>query len=407
MTLGGCSYLPHSGPTRYAIDLAATDHVRKKDRVVMNYALVDISQHVLKAVKEKNPHSFKKSFGVGKGGAPEIRVGVGDLLQVSIYESGPGGLFQGGDAATRGAGSGTVLPLQFVASNGYITVPYAGQIKAAGRSVEQIQHSVEAALKQRAIEPQVVIALPEQSSAEVSIFGTAVRNLRSRLRPGGERVLELLARVGLVVPPHEALVTLHRGKKRASINFQSLVENPDENIFLYPGDLVYVSRHQLKYSALGAVANSVTSGVAGDVAVTATSGQFVFDTPEVYLTDAVSRAGGLLEGRANTRGVYLYRLEHRDLLEEIGVDLTQFSSDTDMIPTIYRADFSDPSVFFAANQFAMRNRDLIYVVNADAVELEKFVGHVSNVSRGIAGTVTDYQTLKNPGGTSQINVTAR
>lgn len=388
--LSGCSYLPHSGPTHYSIHGRASETIRTRDRVAMDYVLVDISEKVLNSVRYTSHTSLHKSFGAGKGPSPEIKIGVGDTLQISIYESSPGGLFQSGDITTRVSTSAT-LPLQFVDHNGMITVPYAGQIKAAGRSPLQVQRSIEASLRQRAIEPQVIISLPEQTSADVSIFGNAVGNLRSRIRPGGERILELLARAGVSAPPHEALITLQRGKKRASIQFQSLLERPEENIYLHPGDIIYASRLQQRFSVFGAAANTTQT--------TGLTGQFVFDSGDVSLTEAVARAGGLLDTRASTRGVYLYRLEQRDVLEEFGADLKRFSDDRDHLPTIYRADFSDPSIFFVANRFPMRHRDVIYIVNADAVELEKFVTHVSTVTGAVANVSTDIVTIRNPSAT--------
>lgn len=383
---GGCTYLPHSGPSGHHIEHYASDAKTVERRhVATDYVLVDVSHKVLKAVRHAAPVSMLTSFGTGRGSSPEIKIGVGDTVQVTIYELGPGGLFSVGDVTTRVSNS-VAIPTQFVDHRGFITVPYAGQIKVSGRSTLQVQRSIEAALKQRAIEPQVLVSLPEQASADVSIFGDAVGNLRSRLRPGGESILELIARVGVRAPTHETLITLQRGRKRASINFQSLLDRPDENIYLRPGDIIYASREPQRFSVFGATQNTTQT--------TGTTGQFIFDTADVSLTEAVARAGGLLDNRAHTRGVYVYRLEHRDVLDELNIDLGKFSDHKDMIPTIYRANFSDPSIFFSASRFPMRHRDVLYVANADSIELEKFLAHVTAVTGAVSAVTGDVRIIR-------------
>ena len=384
---GACSYLPEAGPSRFAIDRNASESLLLDKRaVVTDYVLLDISQNVLSHVLDIGPESFFRSFGGGKGPAPNIRIGVGDALQVSIFEASVGGLFSSGEIGTR-PGNFTTLPLQTVDHRGNITVPYAGQINVVGQTVVDVQNKIEARLAQRAIEPQVVVSLPEQSSAEISVFGDATGNFRARVRSGGERVLDMIARAGVRFPGHEVFVTLQRGERRATIHFPRLIDKPDENIFVRPGDVLYVNRNQQRFTVLGATGQlTQTQGL---------NGQFAFETPELSLTEAVARAGGLLDSRANARSVFLYRLEYRESLERMGVLLTQFPPEQTLIPTIYRANFVDPSVFFTATQFPMRHRDIIYVANANSVELEKFLNHLRLVTGTVAGVTGDVLSTRN------------
>jgi polysaccharide export outer membrane protein len=94
--------------------------------------------------------------------------------------------------------------------------------------------------------------------------------------------------------------------------------------------------------------------------------------------------------------VFVYRVEHRQTLEALKVDLRKFPRDQKFIPTIYRANFSDPSSFFFAQSFPIRHKDIIYVANADAVELTKFLGFLRTVTASVAGVTTDALTISNP-----------
>ncbi len=87
--------------------------------------------------------------------------------------------------------------------------------------------------------------------------------------------------------------------------------------------------------------------------------------------------------------MFLYRLEYRSSLERMGVDLMKFSPGEKLIPTVYRSNYRDPSSFFAAQSFQMRHKDIIYVSNADAVEVTKFLGYVTTITSSVSGVAGD------------------
>src|SRR5215467_617481 len=149
-----------------------------------------------------------------------------------------------------------------------------------------------------------------------------------RIRPAGERVLDIISRAGGTrFPGYELFVTLQRKKQRATVYFPVLVSKPEENIFVAPGDVIYVYREQQKFVAVGAIgASGQTSSV---------TSQFAFEQETLSLNEAVAKAGGLLDARANPRQVFLYRMEHRAALQSMGVELSKFPPDQRYIPTVY------------------------------------------------------------------------
>ena len=74
-----------------------------------------------------------------------ITLGIGDIVSVTIFEAEAGGLFLPSEAGAR-PGNFVTLPDQIVDSDGNITVPYAGTIRAAGRTPLEVQQAIIEAL---------------------------------------------------------------------------------------------------------------------------------------------------------------------------------------------------------------------------------------------------------------------
>src|SRR5207244_1788085 len=136
--LASCTQLPVTGPDHRAISIGATESVTSNERVILDNVLLDINRTVLDFAVNIGPDSFFRTFGSDRGAAPVIRIGVGDVVQISIFESSAGGLFIPAEAGVR-PGNFVTLPSQTVDRSGTISVPFAGQIPAAGRSIPDIQ----------------------------------------------------------------------------------------------------------------------------------------------------------------------------------------------------------------------------------------------------------------------------
>jgi polysaccharide export outer membrane protein len=372
--------LPASGPYPDAVTNGSTTTLASDcSRSQLEYALVDLSSVVLQFAGPASQNSRYSSFGGGRGPAPEILVGIGDRIQIAIFEASTGGLFIPADAGSR-PGNFVTLPTQSVDAKGFISVPYAGQVRANRRSLPDIQRDIEQRLATRAIEPQAIVSLVEQRSSDVTVVGEVNTPNKFAITPAGERVLDVISRAGgLRQPGYDSFVTLSRGGRSATIYFNSLMRNPKENVFVLPGDTVYVYREQRTFLAFGA------SGL---------NGQFDFDSERVSLAEGVAKAGGLLDNRADPRQVLMYRLEDRKTLEKVGVNLDKFDPEATAIPTIYRTNLRDPSGFFLAQTFQLRNKDILYVSNSDSVELIKFLTVLDAVSGTIANVATDVVTTR-------------
>ena len=142
-----------------------------------------------------------------------------------------------------------------------------------------------------------------------------------------------------------------------------ILSDPRLNIELRSGDTVLVTREPRYFVALGAVGQTAS--------ITQLNRRITFDDRRLSLTEAIARAGGLQDDRANPSSVFLYRMENAQALRAAGIAVALAAGET--VPTIYRADFADPSMFFLAQRFPMRHEDTIFVSNAPATDLEKFL----------------------------------
>jgi polysaccharide biosynthesis/export protein len=372
--LPACGLLPGTGPTSDTIHGYATAGLRSN--AALPYALVDVSADTIGFLSQPNVVSFQGAF-PDKRPKPEQVAGVGDVLNVSIFEAAPGGLFTPATAAGARPGNFVDLPPQAVDQKGSIYVPYAGEIPAAARTLPEIQQAIVARLRNRAIEPQVVVSLNQQHSSVVSVLGDVNTPGVLALNSVGERLLALIARAG--GPKFEAIesyVTLQRDGKRVRVLLARVVLDPSENIFIRPNDVIFITHEAPTFTALGAL-NQNFFGFNSEI---------TFDVETLTLSQAIGKAGGLNDQQSDPREVFVYRYEDRRLLQKLGVDTARFTFDR--VPTIYHVNLRDPSGMLLAAGFQMRSKDVMYVANAPVIDYYKLLTAINNTANTVSNTAT-------------------
>src|SRR3982074_3429113 len=367
--LPACSLLPGTGPTSDAVNANATAGIRST--ASLPYALVDISSDTIGFLSQPNLITLKGAF-PDKRAKPTQVVGVGDILNISIFEAAPGGLFTPGQASGARPGNFVDLPPQAVDQKGSIYVPYAGEIPAAARTIPDIQQAIVARLRNRAIEPQVVVSLNQQHSSVVSVLGGVNTPGVLALNSVGERLLALIARAG--GPKFQAIesyVTLQRNGQPVRVLLSRVVHDPRENIFIRPNDVIFVTREAPTFTALGALNQNVFGF----------NSEIPFDVETLTLAQAMGKAGGLNDQQSDPSELYVYRYEDRHFLEKLGADVTRFTFDK--IPTIYRLNLRDPSGMLLAAGFQMRSKDVMYVANAKVVDYYKLLLLINNTTSAV------------------------
>jgi polysaccharide biosynthesis/export protein len=379
--LGGCGLLPLSGPA--GMDILSG----QRDPTSLPYALVKVTPKVIDLHAKNAPRLIVFN---DRRRPRDIVFGIGDIVSVTIFESSSGGLFIPGEGGVR-PGNFITIPNQPVDVQGNLSIPYAGAIRALGRTQVQVQDAIVAALKNRAIEPQAVVSLVEQKTSMITVLGEG-RSARIPATTTPERILDVISRAGIVAEAAatgavagaagaSTWVLLERNGRRAIAPFGALVYEPVNNIYVHPNDTIYLYREPQTFLAFGAVG---------------TQQQIPFGSWRLSLAEAISRAGGLLDTQADPASVFLYRGEARDFAEAMGIDCTPFEGP--VIPVVYTINLRDPAGYFLASSLEMRNKDIIYVSNAFAVESTKFMNYVNAIQTTIQSpmnTVTTAYGLRN------------
>ncbi|WP_256378808.1 polysaccharide biosynthesis/export family protein [Bradyrhizobium sp. Ai1a-2] len=361
LSCAGCIITPGSGPLATDVRSASEGF----EPASLPYALVKLTPEVAEVLGRHTPR-LSSAF-ADRTPAKAFRFGVGDTVSITIFESAAGGLFTS-DAGVR-AGNFVTVPNQAVDEKGYIAVPYAGTIRALGRTPSEIRDEVTDKLKGRALEPQVVVALAEQNTSLISVLGDVRAAGRFRASPSAERIIDSIARAGGPGSQgYDMWVSLERKGHRASVPFGALMYEPSNNIYVLPNDVIYLYSQPQTFVAFGA------SGL---------QGQFKFDAWRISLAEAIGKQGGMNDALADPSSVFLYRGETREVAKEMGVDCRPFKGP--IIPIIYLINLRDPSGYFLTQTFEMRNKDVIYTSNSTTVETTKFL----NFLRTVLATAND------------------
>jgi polysaccharide export outer membrane protein len=350
--LTGCSTQSAQGPTSFEI---AHNSGRDTD-----FVLIDLSPAVLQQFAEFKRPSLLESFGNATP-APIRTLEKGDIVSVTIWDAG-GGLFspQGSVPAQSGTTLGTQqtnIPNQTVDPDGRITVPFAGQIRVAGKSVVEAQRAIMGALAQKALQPQVLVNLVTDQSNSVTVIGDVKTPNRLPLDINGTRILDAIARAGgSVAPAFNEIVQLTRRGVAKRVRLSWIHDNPVENIYLQPDDTVYVLHDPEAVAVLGAATKNM---------------RLEFDTEKMTLADAVGLAEGLRDNQAEPSGVFIFRMEPSELVHGMKADAA--AANGGMVPVVFRTDLRAPQDFFLAQTFQMRDKDIVYVANAETTQFDKLI----------------------------------
>lgn len=343
LLMSGCEVVPKTGPTSEAIRTAADE----PQSTIVPFAFAPVSPETL-GVLEARLAAPARDINTGRPvSGPQLA--VGDAVTVTIWEAVEGGLFSG-------QGGGSSLPSQRIGPSGTIIVPYAGKVRAAGRTPDAVADAVVSALAGKAIEPQVLVTVDASPRSSVTVIGdAATKSGRVALQGVGERVLDVVAASGgASVPAHRTLVRLTRGDAVGETHLSRILREPGQNVRVRSGDVITLQDSQRSYTVLGA--SNQPSRVP-------------FSTEIVTLDQAIAETGGLLDNRSDPGSVFVFRYEQSEVVSTI----TGEPQSEPVAPIVYNLDLRNPGAFFLASRFEMADRDIVYVANAELADAQKIL----------------------------------
>jgi polysaccharide export outer membrane protein len=357
--LSGCAGFDTSvGPSKGQI-LKISD-----DGVLQGVRVVTVNNLVARQIKMQETHaSFANDLPMAQRTTQSI--GKGDVLSVLIWEAPPAALFGGsnlGSTTSLGSANTTALPEMQVGPTGEITVPYAGRIYVEGRTLPEIEREIVDRLSGKAHMPQVTVRLAQNASSQVTVVGEVATNTLMPLSPKGERILDALSRAGGTKQPVEKMmIQLTRGNQVESMPLSDIIAIPSENIILQAGDIVTAVFQPFSFTALGAAGRNQ---------------EVNFEARGITLSQALGRVSGLEDRRADPRGVFLFRWA--DPRTVPGGAMNAVQDEQGRIPVIYRINMKDPATYFAMQNFAMKDKDVLYVSNSPVAEFQRFLSIITS-----------------------------
>ncbi|MEM9011657.1 MAG: polysaccharide biosynthesis/export family protein [Pseudomonadota bacterium] len=344
-TVSACGTLPRSGPSKSEIE-ASTDDLE------LGVAVVEVNDLVAQRTLIDETLGFSLEF--QRAGVRNVdMIGPGDVLTVTIWENVDTPIF-GGSLG----GSTTNLEFLQVDQDGLIFIPYAGRVRAAGTTPDQLRRTITRLLEDQTPDPQVEVRLNEADSATVDLLGGVTAQGVYPIEASSRTLASMLARAGgTTLEPEIAQIRLRRGNRVGRIWLQDLYDNPSNDIPLRAGDTIIVEEDRRSFIALGALGTQTT---------------LPFPDRRISVLEAIGRSGGLNTQTANPSGVFVFRVEPPAVANALIEGRTEATPQR----VAYLIDLTQPGGMFTAADFFIRDGDTVYVTEAPLVQAQKILGAI-------------------------------
>ena len=350
--LSSCG-LPKVGPNKREIYAGSVQ--REGDAFI-----VAVNDRVTRATAVTPALGFSQAF-INGGQIGSDTINPGDTLGLTIWENVDDGLL-----AAQGINATALEEVQ-VDGSGFIFVPYAGRIRAAGNSPEAIRRIITQRLSEQTPDPQVQVRRLAGDGATVSLIGSVGAQGVYAIERPTRTLSTMLARAGGVsIVPEITQITVLRGGQTGQIWFEDLYNHPELDIALRGGDRILVEEDKRSFVALGA---------------TGAQRKVPFETQNLSALEGIAQVGGLNAGTADPTGVFVFRNEPQAVAEQV-LGRTDLQGAQRMV---YVLDLTKPNGMFMARDFVIRDRDTIYVTEAPFTQWSKVISSITGSANSVNG----------------------
>lgn len=349
LVLAGCAAIPASGPTGGQI----------RSQIVSDTSGLGIALIAVKTIADvPQPAAAEHVFSPEYAPPPPTElVGAGDILEITVYESGVS-LFgrsptaiAAGEASFDAAAKAERLPPARVSDAGTINVPFVGELAASGRTTAEVEQLIRQALKGKSQNPQVLVSIREGLTNSVIIGGDVARPGRLVLPTNRESLSDVIALAGGNRGEiKDMLVRVQRGSDSGEFRLSDILSDQAKNIRIFPADRISVVRSPRSFSVMGAAGKA---------------DQIAFPASQVSLAEAIALAGGSNPNAGDPRAIFVFRINKGPNGEDK--------------PVVYHLNMMQASSFLLAQRFPMADKDVLYVGNAEANQPTKLTQIISQL----------------------------
>ncbi len=353
--VGACG-LPRSGPNKAEIYKGSV--LKEGDAFI-----VSVNSRVTRATAVVPAFGFGTNFrNAGVMGSDQIA--PGDVLGLTIFENVKDDPLLG----NTGQRVSALSEIQ-VDGQGFIFVPYAGKIKAAGQSPDSLREIITKKLDSQTPDPQVTVQRLAGDGSTVTVSGFAGGQGVYPIERPTRTLSSMLAKAGgVTIEPAVAIVRVTRAGKTGQVWLEDLYSNPSLDIALRPGDKITVERDTRAFVAMGA---------------TGSQNRVPFETQTLSAIEAIAIVGGLNTATADPTGVFVFRNEPEEIANAV-LGRKDLRGDQRVI---YVLDLTQPTGMFEARDFVIRDGDTVYVTEAPYVQWTKTLSAITGTS-GAAKTLS-------------------
>ncbi len=289
----------------------------------------------------------------------------GDTLSITIFENVKDDPLLG----NTGQRISALTEVQ-VDGQGYIFIPYAGKIKAAGQTPDGLRQTITRKLDEQTPDPQITVTRLAGDGSSVTIAGQVSGPGVYPIERPTRTLAAMLAKAGgVAIDPAIAIVRVTRGSHTGKVWLKDLWSNPALDIALRPGDQIIIEEDKRKFVALGA---------------TGSQSLVPFESETLSAIEAIATVGGLLTAAADPTGVFVFRNEPAEIAN-IVLGRKDLVGDQRFV---YVLDLTQPTGMFEARDFLIRDGDTVYVTEAPYVQWNKTLSALTGTTGAAANLAT-------------------
>jgi polysaccharide export outer membrane protein len=271
------------------------------------------------------------------------RIGANDLLYITVWDhpelTAPSGPQQQLDANGR-----------LVRPDGTLFYPYIGNIKAEGRTIEELRADIARRLANYIDSPQVDVALLRYGSQRVVMSGAFNTAGELPVTTAPMTLVQAIGQAGVNTDTADlSTLILKRDGREYMLNLDDL-NRPDSwlnDVYLKGGDQLHLPYNdQKKIYVLGEVVQPQALS---------------FKASSLNLMDAIGTAGGIRQDTADGEAVYVIRGAENIATEQAKV---------------FQLNAASPTAFALAKSFPLQPQDVVFVGPAGITRWNRFISQL-------------------------------